>query len=228
MFRIGRFDFVLEPCGEQVPHIYRKNDKLFAFCGDNWLLDATGNRLSPEEATSCLEKRIAHFCDDGSKVTGIPIDFQTGLAAQEEDSISLTEYEKYVSPGDWMLHFHIPGGGGMKFELCRESFREASAFFASQYTDKPVKMIYTISWIGNPDWLTYMPQSNIADLIRASALFPVISTPTAGLYFVFGREDSDFASYPQTNSMQRAMMSCIRDRKRLRSAGMLIPTEMFR
>ncbi|MDD3666832.1 MAG: hypothetical protein PHQ65_16315 [Bacteroidales bacterium] len=219
MFRIGRFDFVLAQKDERVPELYRRGEEIVALCGDGWKLDAEGVRTFAPDA---VPVRVTRFSADARSVRGTPINFQTGLAEVGEITLNAAEWTRMIGPDDWMLNFHIPAGGGMKPELCRESFREATEFFDAYYADKPFKIIYSSSWIFSPDWLEYLPKSNMAALIRASRLFPVSSNPKAGLYFVFGREDDDFGSYPRTNSLECAMLDCLRDKKRLKATGMFL------
>ena len=59
-------------------------------------------------------------------------------------------------------------------------------------------------------------------LIRSAALFPCPHAKNAGLFFVFGREDADYASYPRTNSLERAVLDCIADGRPLRTPGAVI------
>lgn len=220
MYRIGRFDFILEQASFSLPHVYSRNGELLLFCRDSWRMDKNGECLSPAEKPQQGEW-IASFSDDGKIVRGYPINTARGFAELEEISIPRNELEHIASSGDWVLHVHIPAGGKMTPGLCRNSCEEALEFFAEKYPDKPVKLIVTWSWIANDAWLDYIPNSNMAALIRASALFPAVGSPVAGLYFVFGRDDSDFASYPRTNSLERAVLDCIADGRPLRAPGMI-------
>ena len=221
MFRIGRFDFVLEQPGERFPLVYARGGEVKIFCGEGWLLDRDGERLAPDTPPEKIA-RVTHFCDDGAFVCGTEADIRTGFARPEETRLDAREWKRAASPDDWVLHFHIPAGGGMSPEICRASFAEALAFFAAQYPDKPVKLIFSISWIFNHAWLDYIPHSNMAALIRSSALFPCPHAANAGLFFVFGREDGDYAGYPRTNSLERAVLDCIADGRPLRTPGAVI------
>lgn len=220
MYRIGRFDFILEEKGgPRFPHVYARGDELRIFCGDKWRMDSDGERLLPGGEPQKGEW-ISSFSDDGATVRGHLVNSR-GFASSEITELSRAEWRYVAGPGDALLHVHIPAGGKMLPELCKKSCEEALAFFAEKYPDKDIKLIYTISWIGNDAWADYMPNSNMAALIRSCALFPSPHGNNAGLYFVFGRDDRDFASYPRNNSLEKAVLQCVEDGRPLRSPGMI-------
>jgi hypothetical protein len=142
-----------------------------------------------------------------------------GYAEKNEISLDLTQWKKIMGPGDWTIHYHIPGGGGMTPEASAAAFEEAAEFFAKYFPDKPVKVIWSNSWFFNPVYKEYLPESNITKLSKAGYLFPVASTGKDGLRFVFGREDDDFDSYECKTSLQKAVMRCRREHGFLRRAG---------
>ncbi|MBQ9502164.1 MAG: hypothetical protein IJU70_08420 [Lentisphaeria bacterium] len=221
MFRIGRFDFILEKAGERFPRVYARGKEVTLLCDAGWLLDRDGERLYPYAEPEKIA-RVTRFRNDGSVIRGTAADIRTGLALPGEVELDARQWQCIASPGDWVLHFHIPAGGGMSPGGCRASFDEALSFFAAQYPDKPVRLIYSVSWIFNHAWLDYIPDSNMSALIRSSALYPCPHAENAGLFFVFGREDADYASYPRTNSLERAVLDCIADGRPLRTPGIII------
>ena len=223
MFRIGRFDFMLEQEGENFPLVYENNGKFQLFCRGGWELTADGERAELGKTGY----RTASFQDNGEFAEGTPVNAGTGLAESSVLRISRRDYAKLIDSGDWLLHFHIPAGGGMKPELCMASFQEAFLFFRSHYPDRPVKLIYTDSWIGNPLWAECLPDSNLAWLIRSSMLFPSYSAPSAGVKFVFARTDPDYDNYPQKTELQRIMIKQLKNGGKLRSVGMLIRPDMY-
>ncbi len=214
-WRIGRFDFVISRADNTIPEVYRKGDALVAFCADGVPLKSNNDRAFTAEETV----RITYVTAENGKVTGTPIDFNTGLAMAEELTIDLADgWEKVAGPGDWTLFFHIPGGGGMKPELCRESFKEALEFFKSYCPEKTFRMIWSASWIFNPAWNELLPNSNMAALIKAGHLFPAFSANNPGLYFVFGRNDGDISEFTAVNSVEKAVLQCYKE-NRLRRVG---------
>ena len=223
IWRIGRFDFVIQQADDTVPEIYRKGSAVIAFCADGVPLKSDGDRAYDDSETS----RVAAIKVDGSKVTGSPIDFESGLARNEEMTIDLADnWEKVAGPGDWTLFFHIPGGGSMKPELCRESFKEALEFFKSYVPDKNFRLIWSASWIFNPAWKKLLPGSNMASLIDCGRLFPAFSVNNPGLYFVFGRHNGDPDSFTAVNSVERAVLQSYRENSLRRTGWFVISDEI--
>ena len=207
IFRIGRFDF-MPMRGDGLPEIYGRGEEIIAFCNRNWFLDTNGCQC--EESCAC---RKAEFTADENQVTGIPVNMATGLAERESVTIRFADgWQKISGSDDWTIFFHIPGGGKMTPEVSESSFREVREFFNSYYADRKFTLIWSNSWIFNPAWCDYLPNSNLAKLIKIGKLFPVKTTDKEGLYFVFGRDDDDFDSYRAENSMQRAMLQCRAER----------------
>ena len=217
-WRIGRFDFVVQKAGDNIPDIYRKGDEIIAFCAEGLLLDARGDQVETQENSV----RTAHIKTDGTRITGIPIDFHNGLARENEQSIDLTDgWEKIAGAGDWTLFFHIPGGGGMTPEVCEESFREAREFFKEYMPERDFKIIWSASWIFNPAWREMLPESNLAKLIRRGRLYPANAGVNPGLYFVFGKTEGDPEQIKAVNSLEKAVLHCYRE-KSLRRVGWFI------
>ena len=93
--------------------------------------------------------------------------------------------------------------------------------------EKTFSLIWSNSWIFNPDWLHYLPESNLSKLIRRGNLFTVPYRRTDGMFFVFGGDDKPLDLYPQNTSMERAMIRCMREKGTLRSSGWyLLPGEV--
>ena len=119
---------------------------------------------------------------------------------------------------------HIPGGGGMTLEKCKESFIEAREFCRRYFPEIKFAVFGCISWVFNPVWREYLPESNMTKLQQAALAFPAAAaTDRSGLFFVFARDDGDPSSYPQDNSLRRAMIKAWNEKGILRSGGMLLP-----
>ena len=160
---------------------------------------------------------------EGNVFTGRKIDIVSGLVTEEVESVDLKEYERLLPPDANVLLIHIPGGGGMTMEICKESFLEAKEFFNRYFPERPIASFGCISWIFNPAWREYIPESNVSKLQKSVISFPTSSVRTNGLYFVFARDDGDPSTYPADNSMRRAMIRAWNEKGTLRSAGMLLP-----
>jgi hypothetical protein len=218
MFRIGRFDFLLTRITDPAPFVYRIGDKIMVFCGNGWHISATGERVAaenPTEIISCLKTTT-------ESVSGLAVNPVTGLAENKITEFPLTSCKLIAGEGMWGVFFHIPAGGGMTPAVCDASFREALGFFEKYYPDKPVKLIYSSSWVFNPAWLEYLPKSNISALISRGYIFPVISGEREGLRFVFGRDDGYIEDYKAESSLQRALLACWRECGTLKRSGFFI------
>ncbi len=218
LFRVGRFEFLIHRAPDWVPAVYRsrKDDRVVAFAQDGWKLTPEGYRSADNPAFPA-----ARLDREGRLLTGTPVDFRTGRALPEPLTIDLDEYEPVFSAHDWVPSVHIPGGGDMRPELCRESLREAFGFFR-RYFKKEIPAFVCCSWILNPDWMAELPQSNLAGFMRMVRLFPAPPDPKAGLFFVFGRDDGDPREYPADNSLRRAFRRVLESGRGLRSGGMLV------
>lgn len=110
----------------------------------------------------------------------------------------------------------------MTAELAGASLREAAAFFR-KYFKKEIRAFVCDSWILNPAWMELLPESNLAAFMRELYLFPRTPYPQAGLFFVFGRSDGDFASYPADTSLRRAFHRLYNAGEPFRTGGMVRP-----
>ena len=217
-FRIGRFDFDMAQYNDLLPEIYSDGTNIVALCQDGWMFDARGER-TVNDADAVQKTALLR---SGNTVTGTPVNSLTGYAEKDTVTLDLSVWEKKVGSGDWTMHFHIPGGGGMTPEVCAASFAEAKEFYAEYFPDKPIKLIWSNSWFFNPAYKEYLPESNIAKLSLSGFLFPVSSTGKDGLKFVFGREDDNFADYECKTSLQRAVLRCQQEHGFLRRTGWFI------
>lgn len=220
LFRIGRFEFLIHSAPDWVPAIYRNrvSGRIEAFCRDGWNLDDRGFRCGGGGTVATLDRT-------GSMLTGIPVDPATGRAVPGvRRMIDLAIFEPLLTPHEWVPSVHIPGGGGMMPELAGESLRAAVRFFRKQFR-KEIRLFVCESWILNPAWMELLPESNLAKFMRELFLFPAPPEERSGLFFVFGRDDGDFAAYPADNSLRRAFHRLYESEGVFRAGGMFIPAD---
>lgn len=223
LFRVGRFEFLVHRAPDWVPAIYRsrRDGRVVAFALDGWKLTPEGYRAAADSDAPAVS-----LDREGRMLTGTPIDFKTGRALPGRISIDLDEFAPLLTAHDWVPSMHIPGGGNMRPELCRESLREAFAFFRRHFK-KEIPAFVCCSWILNPDWMTELPESNLAAFMRMVRLFPTPPDPKSGLFFVFGRDDGDPLTYPADNSLRRAFRRILESGRSLRSGGMFVLPDDF-
>lgn len=143
-----------------------------------------------------------------------------GYAMGRQLTFDASEWVPEFADGDTLLDMHIPPGGNMTLELCRDSIREAFAFFARFFPSRPVRTVLSKSWIFNTQFEERLPDSNLAKFMRELYLFPIASTGTDGLFFVFCREHPDRSTAPRNTALQRAMLDILERGGALRSGGM--------
>ena len=221
-FRLGRFDFVLLPCPSSYPELFRsRKTKLYtALCRAGWCVDQEGFLRSPGDDTATLTELSA----EARFITGRKIDLAAGKVTSETATLDLDEYERLTGPESHVLLMHIPAGGGMTLDKCKASFVEAREFCGRYFPEIKFSVFGCISWVFNPAWREYLPESNLTKLQQSTLAFPAAAaTDRSGLFFVFARDDGDPAAYPQDNSLRRAMIRAWNEKGILRSGGMLLP-----
>jgi len=225
LFRIGRFEYMIQDPLNYLPAAYRRKSdgKVIALCRNGWQLDKNGYWLftdeSPDQAYC-----IATLQSSENSICGIPIDPRGFAEVDRRITLDLNEYTPLWNNWDLVPGLHIPGGGGMTPEACYDSLSRALEFFP-RYFKRRVAAVSCFSWIFNPDFELELPESNVARFMRQVYLFPFPSVGVEGLAFVFGKSDADYTNYPADNSLRRAFHSLRQQGKRLKAGGMFITPE---
>lgn len=224
LFRIGRFEFQIRPnFAWQLPFFRNEQNEYLLFADPAWLVDEAGFRAA--EAGDGIWQPT--FSDIGGRLEGYPVDPATGIVKKEKLCVDAALWKPVLSAHSFCIHLHIPGGGGMTPELADSSFRQAIGFFRT-YFHREVEAIFCTSWILNPDWQRVLPESNLTKLQKKLYLYPGGVDPLCGLFFVFGRTDTDFASYPADTSLRRAFHQIWADGGTLRPGSMVLPAAIYK
>lgn len=219
VFRIGRFEYMPVKAEQYNAVVFRnrRSGEVMAVPGPReFVFDRDGYVLYPDEHEGAF--RGAFTCVD-KVVRAVPY-HPRGFAEQRLVELPADEWEMAVSPESEVLGLHIPEGGRMTPEVCRESFELAFEFFGRYFPDRDFRGIFCASWIFYPYYEQVLPDSNLAAFMRELYLFPARSGGRDGVYFIFGRDDGDFRDYPRDNSVRRAMLDVLQNGGRLRSGGM--------
>ncbi len=218
LFRIGRFEYLIHPVRDFVPAVFRnkKTGRLAVLSHGDMFYDEEGQRAKTGFKTELI------YADNS--VTGTPITPDGIALCGKQVTLSLDEYEAAVTPWEWVPSIHIPGGGGMSPEKMLDSMRKAKVFF-KKYFKQDIRMFSCSSWILNPDWETELPESNMTKFRRLGWASSSLPWPAAGLFFVFGRDEVDYDTLPQDNSLYRAFCSLHNKGKVLRGGNIFIMTE---
>jgi len=224
LYRLGRLEYMLKPFnGGLQAYRHRETGEVVALAAD-------GGRFDPEGFVARSDGEIAwkaQFEERDGRAVGFPI-APLGYAVEREVSLPLSAWEPVLSPGDRILEVHIPAGGKMTPERCRESMQQALDFFPRNFPEKPFVGFACYSWILDPHIAEiYRPDANMVRWQRELYLFPVSSGNRAGLYFVFGEDEVDPDSAPRDTSMRRALLDHLAAGGGVVSEGMFLLTEDF-
>lgn len=226
LFRVGRMQYMVRPFRPgQVVYRHRASGRTLA-------LAEAGVRFNPEgfidgpaiEADRSREWE-ARLAEDGDGVTGFPIS-PLGHAVRREVRLRAGEWARRLAPGDSILEMHIPPGGGMTPERCRDSMTQALAFFPRYFPDRPFRGFACRSWIFNTQFQeTLSPDANLCRFQRELYLFPIPASGVDGLDFVYHHVKVDPRTAPRDTSLRRAMLERLDAGERLRGGGMFFLTE---
>ncbi len=220
LFRIGRLEYLVHSYPDWVPAVFRHrgDGRMAALARDGWCFDAAGWRLADDAAEGVAAK--AHLTQLPDRFEGIPIDPATGRALPSARRVlPRSEWEPAVSACEWVPSIHIPGGGGMTPEAVRDSLMEAREFFR-RYFDKELTLTVCGSWIFNPNFEEALPDSNVAAFQREVYLFPMVSSGSDGLFFVFGCRSVDWEQRDCCSRLEKAFREWDNDGVPLRTGGM--------
>lgn len=223
-FRLGRFEYWLKPFrGGAHAYRSRRTGQVLALAPAGARIDANGY-MPRSDAPPAPGEWSAELTVCDGKAAGAPIS-PLGHVERRQVVLDLAEWEPVLSPGDWVLDFHIPAGGGMTPAACHDSFRRAAAFFSERFPETPPAAFVCFSWIYNPDLERILPAgSNLVLNLGDAYLFPTPSGGHDGLWFIFFQDHFDLASAPRRTSVQRAVCDWLAAGKPWRSGGMFYLT----
>ncbi|MBI3945769.1 MAG: DUF5596 domain-containing protein [Armatimonadetes bacterium] len=226
LYRPGRLEYMARPFrGRLRAFRHRVTGEVIALSEADVVFNAEGYVDSGALAEAPGERWTARLVEDERAVTGSPI-APTGRAIRREVTLSRAEWACVLARTDPVLDIHIPDGGGMTPERCRDSMNQAQRFFPRHFPERPFVAFSCISWIMNPQIAEfYTPTSNMVLLQNEGYLFPCPSNGKAGLGFIFGTEQVDPATAPRDTSLRRAMLDHLAAGKPLRSGGMFVLKE---
>jgi len=221
LFRLGRFEYKLEPM-EPFVHVFRHREKALtvALSGDGRWYNAAGYAVQLGTADSWQ----ASLAISDEEARGFPI-HPAGHALRHEVRLPRSEWDYYVKPGDWMLDTHIPSGGQMTPEKCLDTMRRGVEFFRRMFPDKPFNSFWCHSWIFGPQLEKVLPETaNLVKYMRELYLYPIYSED-GGLWFIFFQDKFDPATAPRENSLQTTVADFLEKGGDWREGGMIALVE---
>ncbi len=217
LFRLGRFEYKLEPM-EPFVHVFRHREKglTVVLSGDGRWYSAAGFAVQAGEADSWQ----ASLTISDNEARGFPI-HPAGHALRHEVTLPRPEWDYYVKPGDYMLDMHIPSGGQMTPEKCLDTMRRGVEFFRRQFPDKPFRSFWCHSWIFGPQLENIFPETaNLVKFLREVHLYPIYSED-GGLWFIFLQDKFDLATAPRENALQLAVAQYLEQGGEWHEGGMI-------
>ncbi len=219
-FRLGRLEFWLKRFGEDL-RVFRRKES-----GEVVALAAGGERFNeegfmPVESVPAQDGDWVSVFEEGEgTVVGHPI-LPTGRGVKQTVRLNLAEWEPVLGPGSWVLDMHIPAGGKMTPEACRESMMRARSFFSQYFPDQPPHAFVCWSWIYSPVLDQILPdESNLVKNMHEAYLFPYPADSEDGLGFVFYQDKIDLTIAPRNTSVQRAFLEYLLAGKTWRAGAM--------
>lgn len=226
-FRLGRMEYWLKPFrGGVRAYRHRRKGHVVALASGGVVFDAQGfiragldpNAPPPGSWVSSLE-----VSED--RVTGQLIS-PLGMGLRKTVTLSLDAWELVLEKDAWVLDMHIPAGGGLTPEACRESHEQAIEFFDRHFPDRPWSAYVCSSWMFNTQLEEILPAgANLVKYMQDLYLFPVPSTGQDGLWFLFLQEPLDLDKAPCETSLQRSVLDFLRAGNVWRGGGMFMLRE---
>jgi hypothetical protein len=224
LYQIGRFEFMVGPF-RRGPVVFRNTEtgETLALAEDGTRLTKEGFVERPDEKTA--EGWTARLAEEEGALVGAPIS-PFGRALRTEVRLPRGAWRRVLAPGDPILDLHIPAGGGMSPEVCRDSILRAVTFFNRYFPDRPFRALACWSWIFSPDLEEFLPpESNLMRFERETYLFPVASPPVSGLVFIFGDPKIDPRNAPRDTRLRSALLDHLERGGQLRLGGMFMLNE---
>ena len=221
IYRIGRFQFMVYLNNHSGLVLKNKIDgRKLMVCGPGVRLDKDGLFAIPGKESD--EDHISPFVETPYFVRGYPVN-PKGCVEPQCHTFPLDEWQIVLRPRQPLIDMHIPSGGGMTLELCKQSFLDAFCFFEKYLPGRTLPIIRCHSWIFNSDLEPLLPDSNIARLMRECYVHPWRSTGMDGMYFLFRNQNyTSWNEYPHDTSQRRALLHILESGRQLHCGGMLL------
>lgn len=227
--RLGRLQFIPEP-NKSVRHVFRHRvtREVVALSPDGVEYGADGYIL--DDATHPRDREggwTARLEESDDAVVGCPL-APMGMASRQTVTLKRDEWNQALAEGDPILDMHIPEGGRMTPEACRDSFAEATTFFPKYFPEITFKAYTCRSWIFNTQFEEHLPpESNLVQFQRQLYITPLKSNGKSGLYFIFGDDNIDAATAPRDTSVRRALLDILAEGRGLRQGAVVfLPEEI--
>lgn len=207
LYRLGRLQFMHASFNHSII-VFRNSNSLEVIAlsetGVSYrrdgLVDGTNDIYDLEQGWTAQYRQTDEY------IEGHPIS-TTGIALNRSVRLSATQWGVELRRGDPVLDIHIPEGGPMRPEQCKESFERAIRFYRDRFPEKPFRAFVCTSWLLDPQLAAIVPaSSNIAAFQREFYLLPVLSDERETYRRVFGTATLDPTTASRDTGLRRAIV----------------------
>ncbi|MCC3373867.1 acyltransferase domain-containing protein [Cohnella sp. REN36] len=222
LYRLGRLQFHLIPNPFAVKVFQHRESGETVMLADAGIrfradgqVDGTNGVSDPEGGWTSA------YAFDGRRHEGNPIS-RLGAASRTPLGLDAAEWNLVLQQDDTVLNVHIPEGGRMTPEACRDSYVRAARFFAGHYPERPFGAFVCESWLLAPQFRSLLPEdANIVRFQRDYHLVPVLANEgqTLERVFGFGTKPADLPGLQPQSSLQRAVYDHLAHGGHIHNAG---------
>ena len=215
LFELGRLQYEIFCGWEGHASVFRnKNGEKIALA-DNISLHRSGNALGSKHFEDEEGSWHAEVLENPDSWEGYPLD-ERGIVRNEIVSLSKSEWEKVLAPGDPVISLHIPVTGKLDDGEIEKSLERATIFFREYFPDYKYKAFVGYSWILDSQVTTLVhPESNIAKFNRRFMKVTEKCPGESVFNFVFLKPNMNFSieELPENTSLERAIKKHYQDGK---------------
>ena len=218
LFRLGRLQYMLKPFdGSVSAYRSRSAGQVRLLAGPEMLLRPDGYSLGAgrsKPGDPFYQERDQPVEDVWSPVFearpegwwGHPVS-PYGRVLKEPLLLQCAEWEPVLQQGDTVLDIHIPRSDPFSVEDCRDSLRQAFAFFKEQAPGHPFNAGYCHTWFFTPQLQHILPpESNIVRFQREFYLYSFPGTPGFLWEYVFGEKVRSRSGAPRDTALRRSVL----------------------
>lgn len=208
---IGRLRFEISEGAERPVRIFQNQKGEYLPLMDNARIHPTGHLVGSYGCDECEDAYDADFKEGEEAYEGYTVDPTTRLVKRVRVRLPKNEWTQVYASGDTVLKVHIPEGGKLDPDICRESYRRARELYARSYPEYDFKCYIIGCWMLSPVLKEILsPDSNILSFSAPFTVFPIKNTALDAFLYVFGIKKSsvseiDFAELTENNSLQRGI-----------------------
>lgn len=149
-----------------------------------------------------------------------------GMTENRLVSIDLSEYEKVLDKGDYLIALHIPGGEGYTPERMHHSMKLALEFYAKYYPELDMKGFWSSSWLYDERLETVIgPGKNITNVQKL--MFRYSDGEDGEMLYIHLYKDmkNKLSTYECQTSLQKGAREKLLSGERFMTTGMMILKE---